>query len=275
MNKIFDCFMFNNEEKLLEIRFNVLNKFVDYFVIIESEETHSGNKKKTTFEIKKYPEFKEKIIYRKINSFPTNLNSWQKENYQRNYISNCLKQAKEDDIVLISDLDEIPNLESVNFSNYNEKIIVFNQRLFFYKLNFGAKISSWHGTRACQKKFLKSPQWLRNLKTHKRYKFYRLDKLLFSSKYERNFKIINNGGWHFTWLGDLDFIKNKLKSFAHTELNNSIVNNDNYIKKCIDELKPIEIKQKIELTKLSIDEINLPTYVVQNIDKYRSLLDIN
>ena len=121
MNKIFDCFMFNNEEKLLEIRFNVLNKFVDYFVIIESEETHSGNKKKTTFEIKKYPEFKEKIIYRKINSFPTNLNSWQKENYQRNYISNCLKQAKEDDIVLISDLDEIPNLESVNFSNYNEK----------------------------------------------------------------------------------------------------------------------------------------------------------
>ena len=109
MNKIFDCFMFNNEEKLLEIRFNVLNKFVDHFVIIESEETHSGNKKKTTFEIKKYPEFKEKIIYRKINSFPTNLNSWQKENYQRNYISNCLKQAKEDDIVLISDLDEIPN----------------------------------------------------------------------------------------------------------------------------------------------------------------------
>ena len=176
---------------------------------------------------------------------------------------------------MISDLDEIPNLESVNFSNYNEKIIVFNQRLFFYKLNFGAKISSWHGTRACQKKFLKSPKWLRNLKTHKRYKFYRLDKLLFSSNYERNFKIINNGGWYFTWLGDLDFIKNKLKSFAHTELNNSIVNNDNYIKKCIDELKPIEIKQKIELTKLSINEINLPTYVVQNIDKYRSLLDIN
>ena len=275
MNKIFDCFMFNNEEKLLEIRFNVLNKFVDHFVIIESEETHSGNKKNTIFEINKYPEFKEKIIYKKINSFPVSLNSWQKENYQRNYISNCLNQAKEDDIVLISDLDEIPNLENVNFGNYNEKIIVFNQRLFFYKLNFGAKISSWHGTRACQKKFLKSPQWLRNLKTHKRYKFYRLDKLLFSKNYERNVKIINNGGWHFTWLGDLDFIKNKLKSFAHTELNNPIVNNDNYIKKCIDELKPIEIKQKIELNKLSINEINLPTYVVQNIDKYRSLLDVN
>ena len=69
--------------------------------------------------------------------------------------------------------------------------------------------------------------------------------------------------------------KKQIKSFAHTELNNSIVNNDNYIKKCIDELKPIEIKQKIELNKLSINEINLPTYVVQNIDKYRSLLDVN
>ena len=275
MNKIFDCFMFNNEEKLLEIRLNVLNKFVDHFVIIESEETHSGNKKKITFEIDKYPKFKEKIIYKKINSFPIGLSSWQKENYQRNYIVNCLNQANSDDIVMISDLDEIPNLENVNLNNYNEKIIVFNQRLFFYKMNFGANAANWHGTRACQKKFLKSPQWLRNLKTHKKYKLYRLDKLLFSKNYERSFKIINNGGWHFTWLGNLDFIKNKLRSFAHTELNNPIIINDNYIKECIDNLKPIEIKQKIKINKLSINKINLPAYVVENIDKYRSLLDIN
>ena len=275
MNKIFDCFMFNNEEKLLEIRFNVLSKFVDYFVIIESEETHSGNKKNITFQINKYPEFKEKIIYKKINSFPIGLSPWQKENHQRNHITNCLNLAKEDDIILISDLDEIPNLENVNFSNYNEKIIVFNQRLFFYKLNFGAKTVNWHGTRACKKKFLKSPQWLRNLKTHKKYKFYRLDKLLFSKNYENSFKIINNGGWHFTWLGDLDFIKNKLRSFAHTELNNPIINNDNYIKECIDDLKPIEIKHKIEISKISINKVNLPTHVIENIDKYRSLLDID
>ena len=275
MNKIFDCFMFNNEEKLLEIRLNVLNKFVDHFVIIESGETHSGNKKKITFEIDKYSKFKEKIIYKKINSFPIGLSSWQKENYQRNYIANCLNQANGDDIVMISDLDEIPNLENVNLNNYNEKIIVFNQRLFFYKMNFGANAANWHGTRACQKKFLKSPQWLRNLKTHKKYMFYRLDKLLFSKNYERSFKIINNGGWHFTWLGDLEFIKNKLRSFAHTELNNPVIINDNYIKECINNLKPIEIKQKIKINKLSINKINLPTYVVENVDKYRSLLDIN
>ena len=79
--KIFDCFMFNNEEQLLEIRLNILNKFVDYFVIIESEETHSGNKKIAKFQADKYPEFKKKIIYKKINNFPPNLNPWQKENY--------------------------------------------------------------------------------------------------------------------------------------------------------------------------------------------------
>ena len=97
----------------------------------------------------------------------------------------------------------------------------------------------------------------------------------FSKNYERSFKIINNGGWHFTWLGDLEFIKNKLRSFAHTELNNPVIINDNYIKECINNLKPIEIKQKIKINKLSINKINLPTYVVENVDKYRSLLDIN
>ena len=273
--KIFDCFMFNNEEQLLEIRLNILNKFVDYFVIIESEETHSGNKKIAKFQADKYPEFKKKIIYKKINNFPPNLNPWQKENYQRNYITTCLNEAKEDDFILVSDVDEIPNLENIDLNSFSEKVIVFNQRFFCYKLNFGTKQPIWHGTRGCKKKFLKTPQWLRNLKTHKKYKLYRLDKLLFSKNYEKNFKVINNGGWHFTWLGNLEFIKNKLKSFAHTELDNPLVNNDDYIKKCIDSLEPIENKNQIKLNKLVIDEINLPSYIVKNINKYKGLLEID
>ena len=76
--------MFNNENDLLEIRLNILNNYVDYFVIIESSETHSGLKKKLVFDIKNYPEFKDKIIYGVINKFPHNLTAWQKENYQRN-----------------------------------------------------------------------------------------------------------------------------------------------------------------------------------------------
>ena len=66
MNKIFDCFMFNNEEKLLEIRFNVLNKFVDHFVIIESEETHSGNKKKPHLKLKNIQNLKKKLYIERL-----------------------------------------------------------------------------------------------------------------------------------------------------------------------------------------------------------------
>ena len=271
-NKIYDCFMFNNENDLLNIRLNILNQYVDYFVIIESAETHSGLKKKLFFDVEKFPEFKNKIIYGVIEKFPHNLSAWEKENYQRNFISKFLKEAEDDDFILISDLDEIPNLNNINFKNFREKIIVFQQRLFFYKLNIGELTPSWHGSKCKKKKYLKNPQWLRNLKTYKRYKFYRLDKIFFSRTYEHDFAIIKNAGWHFTWLGDIDFIKSKLKSFAHTELNTLKVNNDDFINRCIKEMKPIEQKQKLELKKLSLTKEFIPEYILKNLEKYEHLL---
>jgi len=264
--------MFNNENDLLNIRLNILNQYVDYFVIIESAETHSGLKKKLFFDVEKFPEFKNKIIYGVIEKFPHNLSAWEKENYQRNFISKFLKEAEDDDFILISDLDEIPNLNNINFKNFREKIIVFQQRLFFYKLNIGELTPSWHGSKCTKKKYLKNPQWLRNLKTYKRYKFYRLDKIFFSRTYEHDFAIIKNAGWHFTWLGDIDFIKSKLKSFAHTELNTLKVNNDDFINRCIKEMKPIEQKQKIELKKLSLRKEFIPEYILKNLEKYEHLL---
>ena len=271
-NKIYDCFMFNNENDLLNIRLNILNQYVDYFVIIESAETHSGLKKKLFFDVEKFPEFKNKIIYGVIEKFPHNFSAWEKENYQRNFISKFLKEAGDDDFILISDLDEIPNLNNINFKNFREKIIVFQQRLFFYKLNIGELTPSWHGSKCTKKKYLKNPQWLRNLKTYKRYKFYRLDKIFFSQTYEHNFVIIKNAGWHFTWLGDINFIKSKLKSFAHTELNTLKVNNDDFINRCIKEMKPIEQKQKLELKKLSLTKEFIPEYILKNLEKYEHLL---
>ena len=271
-NKIYDCFMFNNENDLLNIRLNILNQYVDYFVIIESAETHSGLKKKLFFDVEKFPEFKNKIIYGVIEKFPHNFSAWEKENYQRNFISKFLKEAEDDDFILISDLDEIPNLNNINFKNFREKIIVFQQRLFFYKLNIGELTPSWHGSKCTKKKYLKNPQWLRNLKTYKRYKFYRLDKIFFSQTYEHDFVIIKNAGWHFTWLGDINFIKSKLKSFAHTELNTLKVNNDDFINRCIKEMKPIEQKQKLELKKLSLRKEFIPEYILKNLEKYEHLL---
>ena len=264
--------MFNNEIELLNIRLNILDQYVDHFVIIESAETHSGIKKKLTFDIEKFPKFRNKIIYGVIEKFPKKFSAWEKENYQRNYISQFLNKADDDDFIIISDLDEIPNLENINLQNLNEKIIIFQQRLFFYKLNFGELSPSWHGSRCVRKKNLKNPQWLRNLKTYKKYKFFRLDKIYFSSTYEHNFKVIENGGWHFTWLGDIKFIKNKLKSFAHTELNKLEINNDEFINNCIKNMKPIEQKQKLELRKLSLNKEFIPEYILKNLEKYKHML---
>tara|TARA_Y200000002_G_scaffold372765_1_gene370980 strand:- start:523 stop:1356 length:834 start_codon:yes stop_codon:yes gene_type:complete len=271
-SKIYDCFMFNNEIDLLNIRLNILNQYVDYFVIIESAETHSGIKKKLGFDIEKFSEFRNKIIYGVIEKFPENFSAWEKENYQRNYIAQFLNKADDDDFIIISDLDEIPNLENINLENLNEKIIVFQQRLFFYKLNFGELIPSWHGSRCIKKKNLKNPQWLRNLKTYKKYKFFRLDKIYFSTNYEHNFRVIENGGWHFTWMGDIKFIKNKLKSFAHTELNKLEINNDEFLGNCIKNMKPLEQKQKLELRKLSLNKDFMPEYILKNLKKYKHML---
>ena len=273
--KIFDCFVFNNEKDLLKIRLNILNKFVDYFIIIEAGETHSGIKKKFNFNINHYLSFKKKIIYKKIKAFPKNLNAWGRENFQRNYISSLLHKANNEDFVLISDLDEIPNLKNINFYNIKKKIIVFRQRLFFYKLNYCEQKSSWLGTKACKKKFLKSPQWLRNLKTQKKYSFFRIDKLFFSKNYESSFYEVLNGGWHFSWIGTKTFIKNKIMSSAHTELNNSKFCNYNYINNCIKNLKPLNNIQKIKIIKIKKDSKKLPSFLIENYKKFKFFFDLN
>ena len=190
--KIFDCFMFYDEELLLDIRMNILDEFVDYFVISESKSYHNGLKRSLKFNIDNYPKFKDKIIYlihdrnphglEKINSnddkskisYKKILNAHLRENDQRNFIEEGLKIANENDLILISDVDEIPNLEKVNLRNINNKIIMFEQNIFYYKLNKYLNNFIWYGTKACKKQNLLSPQWLRNIKNNK-YSFFRLD----------------------------------------------------------------------------------------------------
>ena len=109
------------------------------------------------------------------------------------------------------------------------------------------------------------------MKTHKKYSFFRLDKKFFSKTYEESFKVIKNGGWHFSWLGNVEFIKKKLESFSHTEMNNVLINNAKHIEQCIKNLKPLETKQKIDIKKLPIESDYLPKYIIQNLSKYKSL----
>ena len=229
--KIFDCFMYFNEEMVVDVRLNTLNDFVDYFVIVESKFTHKGEPRELRFNHKKFERFKDKIIYLIFDKEPAEIetvrsddteeeksrkyifNAAYRENGQRNYIDKGLVNAEKNDIILISDVDEIPNLSNINFNKVNKKIILFEQDMFYYKFNLHLPNLIWTGTKACKKKYLISPQWLRNIKDRK-YSFFRIDTFFSKVKYT-NVKIFSNGGWHFTNIKNAEEIKYKLKSYLH------------------------------------------------------------
>ena len=295
--KIFDCFMYFDEDLILDLRLNTLNKFIDYFVIVESIYNHKGEKRKLKFNIKKFKKFNKKIIYLIHNQVPNEIKKIKKndseneintkyifnaifrENSQRNYILKGLSKAKDDDIILISDVDEIPNLKKVNFKKLKNKLIFFNQEMFYYKFNLKLPNYNWIGTKSCKKKYLKNPQWLRNIKDRK-YPFYRLD-TFFSDKKFSNVEIIENGGWHFTNIKTAEQIRYKLKSYLHHREFEVNPVTKNQIEKLIKnriaiyDLKLDKRSQKIgqgsKLQKYNIKK--LPAYIINNKKKYKKWID--
>jgi beta-1,4-mannosyl-glycoprotein beta-1,4-N-acetylglucosaminyltransferase len=229
--KIFDCFMFFDEEVVVDVRLNTLNEFVDYFIIVESRFTHKGDLRELKFNHKKFEKFKDKIIYviddqvysqtEEIKPFDNEgeksrkyiFNAAYRENGQRNLISKGLSGAGNEDLILISDVDEIPKLNNINLKTINEKIILFKQDMFYYKFNLHLPNLIWTGTKACKKKYLVNPQWLRNIKDRK-YSFFRFDTFFSKTKYS-DIKIINDGGWHFSNIKTAKEIEFKLKSYLH------------------------------------------------------------
>ena len=295
--KIFDCFMYFDEEVVLDVRLNTLDKYVDYFVIVESSFTHKGDNKNLMFNHNKFEKFKNKIIYLVYDKQPKGievvnendsegeksrkyiLNAALRENGQRNFIQNGLNKAEDNDIILISDVDEIPNLSEVNFNNISEKIIMFHQDMFYYKFDLKIPNLLWTGTKGCRKKYLLSPQWLRNVKDRKYFPF-RID-ILFSEKKYSSIKFISNGGWHFSNIKTAEQIEYKLKSYLHhrefdvqslsvEEIQNIIEN-----KKAIYDLKVDKRVNKIgdgsKLVKIKFEK--LPIYIQQNKHNYMKWLD--
>ena len=295
--KIFDCFMYFDEELVLEVRLNTLNKFVDYFVIVESKFTHKGDLRDLKFNHKKFEKFKDKIIYLIHEEKPKEIeiiksedsedeksrkyvfNAIHRENSQRNYIQKGLVHAKENDLILISDVDEIPNLLDTNFDIIDEKIILFKQNMFYYKFNLYLPNLIWIGTKGCKKKDLINPQWLRNIKDRK-YAFYRIDTIFSKNKY-RSIKYINTGGWHFTNIKTAKEIEYKLKSYLHHrefEANPLTVNQINEIiknKKAIYNLNVDKSLNKFENgNKLEKFEFKkLPLYIQNNEDNFNEWMD--
>lgn len=222
--------MYYDENVVLDIRLNYLDKFVDKFVIVESQYAHNGEKRKLLFNINNFKKFSKKIIYIILRKEPNDLikinkndfsdtnpvkvlNAVKRENFQRNFILKGLKSAEKNDIIIISDIDEIPKLDKFNFKIVSNKIYFFEQKYFYYKLNLFDPKKNWYGSRLCRFDNLLSPQWLRNLKT-KNYPFWRLDVIFNEKKYFNNI-FIKDGGWHFSYLKKPNDIKKKLKTYLH------------------------------------------------------------
>ena len=295
--KIFDCFMYFDEDVVLDVRLNFLNSYVDKFVIVESIFNHKGEKRKPQFDISKYSKFKDKIIYILKDDVPEGiekieksddhkevyrksiLNAGKRENLQRNNILDGLKDINQNDWVIISDLDEIPNLEKVNLKNINDRIVLFQQDMMYYKFNLKLDNFRWIGSKACKFKFLKSPQWLRDIKNRK-FKWWRIDALFSKRKYQ-NLKIINNGGWHFSYLKTPEAIEKKLKSYLHHIDYDIDPIGVNRIKKIVEDKKAIyDLKADQRQSKfnaqnelIKIDNTLLPSYILENMDKFEDWIE--
>ena len=288
---IYDCTTFYSEKMMLDLRFNILNDNVYKFIVVESCFSHSGEKKNFNFNINDYPKFKDKIIYLKINNEPIDLykNKEQLKNpiYKRqnsikrieqsyHYMMKGILDAHDDDLIMISDNDEIPNLNSSQFKNSNKNFIIFKQLLFYYKFNLFHELMPWFGSKACKKKNLKSFSHLRNLK-NKKYPFWRLDTYTSDIK-EINLDIIDEGGWHFTNLKTPDDLYIKMKNFGHHDefdesmltvedlrekVDKGIVFYDHFVDKASKKKWKNDYRLKV------IENNLLPNYLIDNLNKYK------
>ena len=295
--KIFDCFMYFDEDVVLDLRLNYLSKYIDKFVIIESRYNHKGEKREPQFNLKKFQKFKEKIIYILIDKEPDGieevndndgheeksrkfiLNAIKRENFQRNIISQGVVDADDNDWILVSDLDEIPNLEKNDLKTFESPLVFFKQHMIYYKFNLMLENYSWLGTKACKKKNLKTPQWLRNIKDRS-YPWWRIDTYFSNVKYI-NIKIIEQGGWHFSYIKNPEDIEKKLKSYLHhreydvnpigVESIREMINN----KKTIYDLKADKRSNKFggnnKLIKINLSL--LPDYISENKDKFSKWIE--
>tara|TARA_A100001011_G_scaffold286442_1_gene297130 strand:- start:1203 stop:2072 length:870 start_codon:yes stop_codon:yes gene_type:complete len=289
--------MYFDEDLLLDLRLNSLDKYVKKFIITEATYTHNGAKKKLNFDINKFKKFKDKIIYIVVDEHPKNildlidsdtkekrgekliLNGMARDYFQRQNLAKGIKEASYDDLILISDLDEIPNLSEIDTTKINNQIIIFEQKMFYYKLNLFYEDYTWFGTKAVKKKNLISPQWLRNIKG-KNYPKWRLD-TLFSKKKYSNILFIKDGGWHFTCLKTAEELEKKLLNFAHHyEYEESGLNIEN-LRQLIKQ-KRVMYDHKIDQRGYkwagksilkNIDLNFLPKHISSNLNKYSDWLD--
>jgi len=261
--KVYDCCMYFDEDLMLDLRLNTLNEYVDKFIIAEATRDHSGKTKKLNFDYKKFSKFTDKIEYLIIDDLPINVKSKKKnwdanhwrDQYQRNTLMRGFKNCNEDDLIMISDIDEIPDPKKISDFVLKNKYACFMQKNFQSKINLlNITDKYWMGTKICQKKNLRSPQWLRNIKTKKRpfWKFYK----------PKEPQLIMDGGWHFSFLKKPKDIAIKIKAYSHQEFNKSEFVNEEKIYSRIENNQDL-FDRNISYKKVDLDE-TFPKYIRNN-----------
>lgn len=234
--KLFDCFLYNGEDKMLNFRLHELDCYVDKFIIVEGAYTFKGDPKPLKFDVKKFAKFADKIIYKSCNISPLS-NAWSNETNQRNYLKEGFRNIEltTNDVIMLSDVDEIPDLTFVKqikntpYSGVNTSFHNF----YYYNINCRKK-GKWPGT-----VFINAG--------------------LFHEKLNFNFDVLRNarhsfpligthqdyssGGWHFSYFGDTDYIINKIKSFSHQEYNNEKYTNPEIITELIKNKKDLFFRE--------------------------------
>jgi len=293
--KICDCTIFFDEKMMYEVRLNSLNDYVDKFIVAESLFTHSGKKKKQNFNIDDYPKFKDKIHYILLDSEPSDLyninettidktgllrmNSLKRIEQQYNSLSKGIENLSDEDLIILSDCDEIPKLDNLKKEEVKNNILLFQQKIFYYKFNLQHTKMNWFGSKACKKKSLKNFNWLRNIK-NKKYPIWRLDTFYSNTKYT-NVKIIEDGGWHFSKVKNEKDIfytlsnygehnEFELSGLTESDIKNLILNEQLYFNHSGDKKSENKYNSKIKLEKVTIK--NMPKYIIENQKKYKKWL---
>lgn len=258
MTKVYDCFQFFNELDILEIRLNELNSEVDHFVLVEAEMSHQCKSKPLYFQENKnrFEKFLDKIIHVVVSSSDFKSNDfWYNENLQRNRVLAGIQNASDGDFIVISDLDEIVSSSSLNHikNNFTQDAYIFEQNLYLWYLNTRVKDYKWINAGICKKKHLEKigTQSFKN------------------NSLCKTFSKIQNGGWHFSYIGDEEKIKVKLENFAHAEFahltKDDLKNNRNNL------ADPLgRSGEGIELIKDQIE--TMPSYVQQNLSRFKHLI---
>ena len=273
---IYDCFTFFNELDLLEIRLNVLNSAVDKFVLVEMTKTHSGVDKPLFYDENKerFAQFANKIIHIVVDDIPESTNPWVLETHQRNAIARGLKSCQPEDIILISDLDEIPDPNVISKINCTNEIYLLEMKMYYYFLNyldFGKPI--WRlGTKALSyKNFLNGldnievpyttflPESINHGTTPSKIRMW------------NGAKTIPSAGWHFSYLGGYDLIIKKIKSFSHQEYNKSEFIDKNDVAKKIKSGKDLFNRKDHFYIAVPLGR-KFPRYIVENKKRFNHLI---